>query len=90
MKWMKKFLNLSTATRHNIISLVLTIAILGILIKILKTNRKAFFTTATVCVCIISIIYGNVYIASGRSHSYEIKEVMIDQLIEEDFGGREG
>ena len=56
--------------------------ILGILIKILKTNRKAFFTTATVCVCIISIIYGNVYIASGRSHSYEIKEVMIDQLIE--------
>jgi len=56
--------------------------ILGILIKILKTNRKAFFTTATVCVCIISIIYGNVYISSGRSHSYEIKEVMIDQLIE--------
>ena len=56
--------------------------ILGILIKILKTNRKAFFTTATVCVCIISVIYGNVYIASGRSHSYEIKEVMIDQLIE--------
>lgn len=58
--------------------------ILGVLLKLLKSNRKSFYTTATVCVCIISIIYGNVYIASGRSHSYEIKEVMIDQLIEGD------
>lgn len=60
------------------------LVILGVLLKILKTNRRAFYTSATVCVCIISMIYGNVFIASGRSHSYEIKEVMIDQLIEGD------
>ena len=60
------------------------LVILGILLKMLKNNRKSFYTTAAACVCIISIIYGNVFIASGRSHSYEIKEVMIDQLIEGD------
>lgn len=61
---------------------IASLIILGVLIKILKSNRKSFYTAATACVCIISIIYGNVFIASGRSHSYEVKEVMIDQLIE--------
>jgi len=58
------------------------LALLGLLIKYIKTNQKTFFTAATACVCILSIIYGNVFIASGRSHSYDIKEVVIDQLIE--------
>lgn len=61
---------------------IVSLVILGMLLKILKTNRKGFYNTAIVCVCIISIIYGNVFIISGRSHSYEIKEVMIDSLIE--------
>ena len=63
---------------------IISLIILGILLKILKSNPKSFYKTATICVCIISIVYGNVYIASGRSHSYEVKEVMIDQLIEGD------
>ncbi len=61
---------------------IISLLILGALIKILKSNSKAFYRTSVVCVAIISIIYGNVFIASGRSHSYEIKEVMIDSLIE--------
>ncbi len=58
------------------------LVILWLLLKALKKNRAAFFKGATACVCIISVLYGNVFIACGRSHSYEVKEVMIDQLIE--------
>ncbi len=64
-----------------------SIAIVGLvalyfLLKILKTDAKAFYRTATVCVCIVSVIYANVFIVCGRAHSYEIKDVMIDTLIE--------
>ena len=61
---------------------VLSLVILGMLLKVLKTDRRAFYKGATACVCIIAIVYGNIFIACGRSHSYEIKEVMIDKLIE--------
>ena len=61
---------------------LLSLVILGMLLKVLKTDRRAFYKGATACVCIISVIYGNIFIACGRSHSYEIKEVMIDKLIE--------
>ncbi len=61
---------------------IISLIILGALIKILKRNPKAFYNTALVCVCVISIVYANVFMICGRSHSYEIKEVMIDSLIE--------
>ena len=61
---------------------IISLVILWQLIKILKNDAKSFYVTATVCVCIISVIYGNVFIASGRAHSYDIKEIMIDSLIE--------
>ncbi len=61
---------------------VLSLVILGMLLKLIKTDRKGFYRGATVCVCIIAAVYGNFFIACGRSHSYEIKDVMIDQLIE--------
>lgn len=47
-----------------------------------KCNRQKFYKGAIACVCIMSIIYGNVFIITGRSHSYEVKDVMIDSLIE--------
>lgn len=47
MKWIKKFLNLSTATRHNIISLVLTVAVLGILINVKKAPFGAVYVSGT-------------------------------------------
>ncbi len=61
---------------------IVSLIILYFLLKILKTNAKSFYKTSVVCVCIISVIYGNVFIACGRMHSYEIKDVMIDSLIE--------
>lgn len=61
---------------------IISLVVLYALLKILKKDRYAFYRVATVCICIISAVYGNVFIACGRSHSYEIKEVMIDQLIE--------
>ncbi len=61
---------------------IVSLVILYFLLKILKTNAKSFYKTSVVCVCIISVIYGNVFIVSGRAHSYEIKEVMVDSLIE--------
>lgn len=53
-----------------------------LLFETLKQNHAKFYKGAIACVCIISIIYGNVFIATGRTHSYEIKDVMIDSLIE--------
>ena len=61
---------------------IMSLVILGMLLKELKKDRAAFYRLAVICVCIVSAVYGNVFIACGRSHSYEIKEVMIDQLIE--------
>lgn len=61
---------------------ILSLVILGMLLKLIKTDRNAFYRGATVCVCIISAVYGNFFIACGRSHSYEVKDIMIDQLIE--------
>lgn len=61
---------------------LISLVILGFLLKTLKQNRKSFYKSVLPCVCIISVIYGNVFIACGRSHSYAIKDVMIDQLIE--------
>lgn len=61
---------------------ILSLVILGMLLKLLKNDRNAFYRGAVACVCIISAVYGNFFIACGRSHSYEVKEVMIDQLIE--------
>ena len=61
---------------------ILSLVILGVLLRMLKRSPKVFYTTALVCVCVVSVIYGNVFMVSGRSHSYKIKDVMIDSLIE--------
>ncbi len=59
-----------------------SLIILGLILKLRKQGLKRFYNVALACVCIISIVYGNVFIATGRSHSYDIKEVVIDSLIE--------
>lgn len=61
-----------------IICLIMTYALL----KIRKSNLKAFFKSATACVCIVSVLYSMFYIYCGRMHSDDIESVMIDQLIE--------
>lgn len=61
---------------------IIGLVILGLILKLLKNNRKSFYRAAIPCVCIITVIYANFFIACGRSHSHEVKEVVIDQLIE--------
>lgn len=61
---------------------VMSLVILGFLLKVRKNNLKTFYKASLACVCIISIIYGNVFIITGRGHSYDIKKVVIDSLIE--------
>lgn len=65
-----------------VIIALLGLMVLRLLLTQLKTDRSRFFRVSTVCVCVISVIYANVFVATGRLHSYEIKDVMIDQLIE--------
>ena len=52
------------------------------LLELLKTNRTRFYKVSVACVCAVAILYGNIFIALGRTHSYDIKSVMIDSLIE--------
>lgn len=61
---------------------VISLVIALLLLKLLKKNSTAFLNSAVACVCIISVIYGNVYIFTGRQHSHKIDEVVIDRLIE--------
>lgn len=61
---------------------IVSLAVFGFLLKVRKKNLQTFYNAALPCICIISIIYGNVFIATGRTHSYEIKDVVIDSLIE--------
>lgn len=68
-----------------LITVLIAVACLPIqklLFETLKNNRTRFYECAIVCVCVISVIYGNVFIALGRTHSYDVKDVMIDSLIE--------
>lgn len=61
---------------------LISLVILSLILKLIKTDKKAFYRSAVACVCIITVIYANFFIASGRSHSYDVKNVVIDQLIE--------
>ena len=65
----------------------IAIACLGItyiLLKLKKESRKSFFKVAIISICVVSSVYSNFFIATGRFHSYEIKGVMIDSLVEGD------
>lgn len=61
---------------------LVSLVILGVLLQILKFSPKGFYYSAICCVCAVAVVYGNVFIFSGREHSYEIKSVVIDSLIE--------
>lgn len=56
-----------------------------LLFDLLKNNREKFYRLSIIAVCLITVLYGNVFIALGRTHSYGIKDVMIDALIEGDI-----
>lgn len=52
------------------------------LLLLRKRDLKKFLRVSIALTAVVAIAYGNVFIATGRSHSYEIKDVMIDHLIE--------
>ena len=61
---------------------IICLPIQKLLFETLKNNKVKFYKASIACVCAISILYGNVFIALGRTHSYDVKNVMIDSLIE--------
>ena len=61
---------------------IVSLIVLGFLLKIKKKDRILFVRTATAFVCVISVIYSAYFVGTGKSHSYDAKEVMIDSLIE--------
>ena len=65
-----------------VIIAIMSLVVLGLILKIRKRDIGLFFKTALPCVCVVAVIYGNVFIVSGRAHSYNIKDVVIDSLIE--------
>lgn len=61
---------------------VLGLIILRVMLNDIKLDRKGFIRRITAIVCVFSAIYANVFVVTGRAHSYDIKNVMINQLIE--------
>lgn len=61
---------------------LVSLAIVKALLGLLKSDRRLFYRSAVACVCVVSVLYANVFVAMGRAHSYDIKEVVIDDLIE--------
>ncbi len=63
---------------------VVSLVILGLMLRLLKENRRQFIRIATSLVCVISVIYSAYFIGTGKTHSYS-SDVMIDDLIEADL-----
>lgn len=64
---------------------IAALIVLRVLLPLIKKNQKSFMNLATVFVMVFSMVYGIVFIATGKSHSFDEKSVMIDQLIECDL-----
>jgi len=61
---------------------ILSLVLLGFLLMLRKKNLKHFYNASLASICIIAVVYGNVFICTGRQHSYEIKGVVVESLIE--------
>lgn len=61
---------------------VLALVALKVILPYLKSNLKGFINAATSLVIVFSMVYGVIFITTGKSHSYNEQEVLIDQLLE--------
>lgn len=61
---------------------IASLIILRVLMNIRKKSYRVFIRSAIAIVCIISVGYAAFFIGSGKTHGYDSKSVMIDQLIE--------
>ncbi len=48
---------------------VVGLIVLRLLLILLKSDRAAFMKSATACICVIAVIYANVFVATGRIYS---------------------
>ncbi len=67
-----------------IISIV-SLVVLGILLKLIKNHKMQFIKSATAITMVISVIYAAYFIGTGKSHSYDVKDIMIDALLEKEL-----
>ncbi len=55
-----------------------------LIFKIISKRGRGFTNLAVTFVCVFSIIYAVVFINTGKQHSHNVQNVMIDSLIEAD------
>lgn len=56
---------------------LISLVILRVLLIHLKRNIRFFLRGATVCVCIMSVVYASLFVGLGKTHSYDVDKVMI-------------
>lgn len=56
--------------------------VLLVIFKTIKKRDKLLINVAVIFVCIISVIYGTVFIYTGKQHSYDPHTIVIPSLIE--------
>lgn len=61
------------------------LVVLRMLLIFLKRAPKKFYTLSICCVCAFSLLYSFYFVANGKTHSFDEKEVMIGQLLESDL-----
>ncbi len=61
---------------------VTALIVFRLLLVFIKRNTRAFYALAISGVCVFSLLYSFYFIACGKTHSYNVQDVMIDQLLE--------
>lgn len=61
---------------------ILSLIILKALIPFIKQKKTAVLRVTAACVCAVSLVYSVFFLMSGQTHSYEIEDVMIEDLLE--------
>ncbi len=84
MKWIKKYLVMSTATRHNIASIILTVFLLGVLVSVKKTHLGAVLVSnnSPVSYSVPIIMYHSVLDNPLRRSKYVITPTELKQDLE--------
>lgn len=60
---------------------LLSLALVTLLARSLKKDKKKFCTRAMACVGVISVIYSGYIIGLGKSHSYDVKNFIIPYIL---------
>ncbi len=61
---------------------LISLIILGILLRKYRQYHRVFIRNSLVAVCVISVVYSAVFIGCGKSHSYDVTNEIIPNLIE--------